>query len=293
MLFVNYLEPHLEYRPPEQYANKFLPDSVSFDEAMDANQDAWQYIAGKVEMTDRDFDVLRALYDAEINYLDEQIASLVASLKEADEWEDTVCVIVGDHGENIGDHGLMDHQYSLYETLVNVPLIVHGRGFGGNSTVDQLVQLTDIPPTLLDVAGVDETAFNSECQGKPLPSPAAPSTREFTVSEYLAPQPSMSALQRRVGELPPEVYQYDTSLRAIRTHEWKLVRQEDGSTELYDLSEDAMEIENVVDEYGDIAETLEEQLDQWLDSFEHATPGTGAEMSEETKNRLEELGYLQ
>lgn len=107
-LFINYLEPHLEYRPPEEFTEGFLPEGVSYDEAMDVPQDAWSYIAGKTEMTEREFEILRALYRAELAYLDHRIAELKRSLEDAGEWEDTVFVVTGDHGENIGDHGLME-----------------------------------------------------------------------------------------------------------------------------------------------------------------------------------------
>jgi len=103
-LFVNYLEPHLEYRPPEEFAEQFLPEGISYDEAMDIPQDAWRYIAGKAELSDRDFDVLRSLYRAEITYLDHRIDELKQLLETHGEWEDTVFVVTGDHSENIGDH---------------------------------------------------------------------------------------------------------------------------------------------------------------------------------------------
>ena len=165
-LFVNYLEPHLEYRPPEEVAEQFLPAGVSYDEAMAVPQDAWGYVAGTVEMTDRDFEILRGLYRAEIAYLDHRIGELRDMLEAHGEWEDTVFVVTGDHGENIGDHGLMDHQYCLYDTLLHVPLVVHGGSFADGGTVEDLVSLTDLAPTLLDEAGIDAPEFREQTQGR-------------------------------------------------------------------------------------------------------------------------------
>jgi len=83
---------------------------------------------------------LRGLYRAEIAYVDEQIAALRDALREAGEWEDTVFAVTADHGENVGDHGLMDHQYCLYDTLVHVPLVLHGGEFTGYGEMTDLVK---------------------------------------------------------------------------------------------------------------------------------------------------------
>jgi arylsulfatase A-like enzyme len=292
-LFINYLEPHLEYRPPEVFAEEYLPEGVSYAEAMEVNQDAWSYIANDVEIAERDFEILEALYHAEIAYLDERIGELRRLLEEAGEWEDTIFVVTGDHGENIGDHGLMDHQYSLHDTLIHVPLVIHGGAFTGGKSVDELVQLTDIAPTLLDAAGIDSDEFEEESQGRSFHPDAETEPREYVFAEYMAPQPSMEALEKRVGNLPEEVYEYDRSLRAIRSHDWKLIRGSDGSAELYHVAEDPGELENLASERPENVSELESELDAWLDSFEHADATGDTDMSDATKDRLEDLGYLQ
>ncbi|WP_225335213.1 sulfatase [Halomicrobium urmianum] len=290
-LFVNYLEPHLEYRPPRDRAIEHLPDDVTYEEAMDVPQDAWDYIAGTVEMTGKDFEILRSLYRAEISYVHERVEGVVEMLKGADEWEDTLLVVTGDHGENIGEHGLMDHQYALYDTLLHVPLFVHGGPFGGGE-IDDIVQLIDIPPTILDVLDVDAPDAREQFQGISF-HPDAGETREHAISEYLAPQPSMDAIEERVGELPNDVREYDRSLRAIRTGEYKYIRGSDGSEELYDVRNDPDETDDVADTHDDIVDELAAQLDEWLTSFNHADTADNVSMNEDTKARLEDLGYLQ
>jgi arylsulfatase A-like enzyme len=290
-LFVNYLEPHLEYRPVERHANQYLPEGVDYDQAMAISQDAWEYIAGEVNMTNRDFEILRALYRAEISYIYEQIESVIEMLKAVDEWEDTLFIVTGDHGENIGDHGLMDHQYALYDTLIHVPLFVNGGPFE-NREIDNLVQLIDIPATIFDVLDIDAPEAREQFQGISF-HPDTDEKRDYAFSEYLAPQPSMEALEKRVGNLPEEVYEYDRSLRAIRSQDWKLIRGSDGSIELYHVAEDPGELENLASERPEKVSELESELDAWLDSFEHADATGDADMSDSTKDRLEDLGYLQ
>ena len=291
-LFINYLEPHLEYRPPREFAEAYLPDGVGYEEAMEVPQDAWGYIAGTVEMGEREFEILRGLYRAELAYLGERIRELRSMLEAAGEWEDTVFVVTGDHGENVGDHGLMDHQYCLYDTLLHVPLFVHGPGFDEGED-DRLVQLTDLFPTLLDVAGVDTDETREGLQGTSFHPETDADPREYAIAEYLSPQPSMEALERRVGELPSEVERFDRSLRAIRTGEYKLVRGSDGARELYHVATDPEERQELSDEQPETVADLEARLDEWLSSFDHAETTGAVEMTQSTQDRLEDLGYLQ
>jgi len=309
-LFVNYLEPHLRYHPPRAIAEELLPAGVSYDEAMTISQDAWGYVAGDVELDERDFEILRALYRAEIVYLDRRIGELRASLEVAGEWENTLLVVTSDHGENVGDHGLMDHQYSLHDTLLHVPLIVgggavssgafgdgsalgDGGALGDGDEVDDLVQLTDLAPTLLDFAGIDAPEARAGFQGRSFHPLAGIEPREHVVAEYIAPQPSMDALEKRVGALSLEARQYDRSLRAIRTHEHKLIRGSDGSSELYAPPDDPGETCDLAGDDPESVDALDAELESWLDSFEHAESSEAVSMTGSTKARLEDLGYIQ
>jgi arylsulfatase A-like enzyme len=292
-LFVNYLEPHLEYQPPRRHAERFLPDDCSFEEAMEVPQDAWGYIAGKVDLSERDFEILRALYRAEISYLDQRIGELRDELRARGEWEDTVFVVTGDHGENIGDHGLMDHQYCLYDTLLHVPLVIHGGPFTGGESIDDLVQLVDLAPTLLDVAGIDAPEMRDQLQGRSFHPDSSSPPREYAIAEYMAPQPSMEALEKRVGSLSDDIRKFDRSLRAIRTKEHKFIRGPDGHEEFYRVDSDPGETTDLAEETPEQMRELENELDSWLTSFEHAEADGSVSMDEATKDRLEDLGYLQ
>lgn len=288
-LFINYLEPHLEYRPPREYATQFLPNDVTYDEAMEISQDAWGYIAGTVDLPDRELELLHALYRAELSYLDDQIGELREHLKAASQWDDTIFMILGDHGENIGDHGLMDHQYSLADTLLHVPLVAHGGPFNNGGKVNTPVQLPDVAPTLLDCGDIDSTNLREAVQGYSF-HPASDESRTTVLGEYLAPQPSMDALKQRVGELSEDVRTYDRSLRSIRANGWKLIRGSDGSRQLYQVDEERTDRSSA---HPDVVDELEKRLNEWLNSFEHADEDSNVHMTDETRDRLEELGYLQ
>lgn len=291
-LFINYLEPHLEYRPPKEHTEQFLPDEVTYKEAMEVKQDAFRYIAGELDLTEEDFDILKGLYQGEISYLDYRIGELISILRQAKEWEDTIFVLVGDHGENIGDHGLMDHQYCLYDTLIHVPLVIHGKEFNTGKINDDLIQLTDISPTLLDAAEVEAAEFRSQIQGSSFHPSNKKDEREYIFSEYISPQPSISALEKRIPKLSEDVYKYDRSLRTIRGNDWKLIRGSDGTKDLYNVT-DGSEGEECSEDHPDRVRKLEQKLDEWLDSFSTENKDVSVDIEQSTVDQLEELGYFQ
>lgn len=292
-LFCNYLEPHLPYDPPKEYTEPFLPPDTTYEAAQAVPQEPWAYIAGQQEMTDADFAALRALYRGELAYLDARLGYLQSMLAEAGVWDETVFVVIGDHGENVGDHGLMDHQYCLYETLTKVPMLVHGGPFATGETRDDLVQLTDLLPTLLDTTGIDPSSAELDTQGVSFHPESGDDPRDAVFAEYLATQPSMEALQKQLGSLPEQVTQYDRSLRAVRTAEYKLVCGSDGARELYHVTTDPTEETDIASEAEEHASRLETRLEAWLDSFDHADVTADIDIATDTQSRLEDLGYLQ
>ncbi|MBB6646608.1 sulfatase [Halobellus sp. MBLA0160] len=290
-LFINYLEPHLEYRPPKEYAKKFLPETVSYQQAMNVNQNAWEYVTEQVDHSKKDFKILKSLYAAETAYLDSKIGDLIAILKENDEWDETVFILLGDHGENIGEHNLMDHQYCLYDTLMNVPLVTNKEQFGDSVKSDELIQLVDIAPTILDEVDIGAHNFRDQIQGYSLHN--SDFGRKFVIGEYAAPQPSRDAIEERVGDPHGIMDRFDRSIRCIRNNEFKYIRGSDGETELYNIKSDPGESQNVSNEYPEMCEQLEQQLDHWLDSINKRNVSGEVSMGKSTQQRLEDLGYLQ
>jgi arylsulfatase A-like enzyme len=294
-IFINYLEPHLPYRPPAPYDRMHLPDGVTTQAARRVNQDAWRYIGGVVEMTEADFDILGALYDGELSYLDYRIGEIYYLLQEIGLLEDTLIIITSDHGENIGEHGLMDHQYCLYDTLLKVPLIIrYPPLFRAGERVAQQVQLVDIFPTIMDVLGIGDEKLQQEMQGESLvPDRLAKRKRRCALAEYLGPQPTMEALKRRVPEASDSIYKYDRALRCIRTESFKYVQASDGQDGLYNIREDPKELNNLIWIGKDKADELRSELERWLGHFTEAGVGSEAfEIDEAVKKRLEALGYL-
>ncbi|ELZ03350.1 putative sulfatase [Natrialba aegyptia DSM 13077] len=292
-MFVNYLEPHLEYDPPKKFRDEFLPEGMDPSYAEAVNQDAWAYICGQIEMNERDFEALSALYKAELRYLDYRIGQVYEYLTEHDLLEETMIVITGDHGENIGDHGLMDHQYCLYDTLLHVPLLIrYPEQFPAGNTCDELVELKDIYPTLLEIVK-NEAIENSSHSVRGLQELMTEGGKEYIFSEYMKPQPSMNALKTRTGHLPTDIRKYDRTLHAIRDTDWKFIKGSDGSSELYNISSDPFEQCEISNEYPEKVDELTLVLDKQLGLFDNVSESPTVDMSSSTQERLEDLGYLQ
>lgn len=288
-LFVNYIEPHAEYRPSRKYAERFLPEDATYEEAMAVRQDPRGYDVGQYDLSDRELALLRALYRAEIASVDAYLGRLTDSLL-ANERE-TILVVMGDHGENIGDHGLFGHQYSTHDTVLHVPLIVHGGAFAGGKSNTQLVQPLDLPPTLLDAAGINAPEARKQFSGRSIHPTVDTEAREQVFAEYISPQPSIAALKARFGELPDQFERLAQTRRTVRTTEEKLVRRSDGTMTYYRVDDDPMEQTNLVGKRPVRVAALENQLDEWQASIDRTTVSTEVSISDTTERRLADLGY--
>jgi len=167
--FLHFMEPHIRYAAPRQYHRMHLPRSVSDDRVQRLNQDPWKYLTGSAPMGGEEFEILRGLYDGEVSYVDYQIGQLTGMLESAGLLDDTAIFLTSDHGENLGEHGLMDHCYCLYDTLLRVPLIAHyPTAFGRGRRVAGQVQTHDLFPTILELAGIGDDPVWSQVQSRSL-----------------------------------------------------------------------------------------------------------------------------
>src|SRR5262249_9572915 len=96
---------------------------------------------------------LVALYDQGIRYTDHWIGELVAGLERRGLSNTTLVIVTADHGEELGDHGGMEHTRTFYDEVMRVPLIVVAPGLPSGQVVTTQVGLVDVFPTVLDVLG--------------------------------------------------------------------------------------------------------------------------------------------
>ncbi|WP_265108955.1 sulfatase [Halosolutus halophilus] len=291
-LFCNFIEPHVEYDPPREYADEFLPAGATYEEATAVRQDPRAYDCDDYQLSDREFALLRGLYRAELAYVDDQLSRLWTALEDAGEWDDTLFVVCGDHGEHIGEHGFFGHQYNLYDTLLNVPLAIHGGAFTGGGRRRDLVQLLDLPATLLETVGVDDPDLLAQGSSRSFHPQSDTEPRDAVFAEYVAPQPSIERLEARFGEIPDRVREFDRRLRAIRTTEYKYVHGDDGFERLHHVPTDPAEHDDVATRERTQARALRDRLESRFDPIADVDDTEAVEMRAGTKERLADLGYL-
>ncbi|MHC4380222.1 MAG: sulfatase, partial [Planctomycetota bacterium] len=139
-LFLHLWDPHYDYFPPQEYADRFLPDytgDIVGDEFLDLERD----------LSERDLHDLQALYEAEIRYTDDQIARLHAQLEEWGVADDVILAVVSDHGDEFMEHGNRGHHLTLLEEVMHVPMVVHAPGLiDGGTRVQGSVSIRDLAP---------------------------------------------------------------------------------------------------------------------------------------------------
>ncbi len=168
-------------------------------------------------------------YDESITYLDHQLGRLFAELKRQGKWDNTLVVIVSDHGEEFGERGLYFHGNSLYRGSLEVPLLLRfPAAVPAGRTVAVPVSLKDLAATVLAVAGA-----RPDLPGRSLarywegPVTGAAATREALLMEL-----------NHAPRLPTDAPIAKGPMKAVLQNNLKLIRNGDGREELYDFAND-------------------------------------------------------
>ncbi len=244
--WVHFYDPHSPYEPPEPFAEQYR----------------------------------NRPYIGEIAYVDSQVGRLLDWLDENGRTDDTVVVVIGDHGESLGEHGESGHGFFVYEGATRVPFILRApydtmRGH----RVSDVVRAVDVSPTVLDLLGVDagQAERDSSVEGASL-------VRLLTG----AAGPRLPAYAEAVY---PRYHYGWSDLAALRLANMKYVAAP--RPELYDLAVDPAELNNLYsmrpDEANRMASMLQALESRWADA---ARPAAVEEVDPETRARLAALGYL-
>lgn len=295
-LFVNFMAPHLPYAPPPEAQALFVPaivDGLLVDRLRAFDEwGAREHITGRQVLAPEELQILGALYRAEVAFADARLGNLLSYLARHGELDRTLVVAVGDHGENLGEHGLMEHQFSLHETLLRIPLVLRLPGVvPTGARREEPVQLVDVVPTVLAVMG-NEAAAADAIEGIDLLGELPPSRPQ--VAEYMRPENQRWRFERVAPDF--DFDPFDQRLRAVVVRDHKLILRERGEPSLFDLSSDPGETRNLATAEPELVS----RLSAWLDTWSAAAPDrTGAHdeaegpaLDDETRRALEALGYL-
>jgi arylsulfatase A-like enzyme len=152
LLFLHFFDPHYDYRAPRRLVQRFADPAYAGPITGDGVTDDPAIHSG---MPAADLSQLQALYDAELAFVDENLARLVAAIEAQGLAQRTVLVVTGDHGEEFFEHGAFGHRAGLHDEVLRVPLLVWAPGrVPAGRRVDTEVALYDVLPTLMDYAGI-------------------------------------------------------------------------------------------------------------------------------------------
>lgn len=299
-LWVHYLDPHAPYSPPGEHADVFQDDEyfepsqrIEIDQRKARREIGAIGLKDVVDGEDRlAFYVAR--YDAEIRYTDEQIGRLLAGLGESGLDRNRVTVVTADHGESLGEHNyFFSHGRLPYQTCLRVPLLFHWPDVLSPGSDLAPVELIDLAPTLLALAGKD-LPDGAWAQGASL------------VRRLLPPG---GERERRLAFSEAGYGQDRRWLNVVRDARFKLVYaplERDqiwvgGAGKefvLFDLVEDPDETRDVAADHPEEVDRLKRALWRWYRAptfpvaTETATCGEERTMDGETEKLLRSLGYL-
>jgi arylsulfatase A-like enzyme len=217
-LFLWALDPHDPYYPPPGFDRWRDP---GYTGRIDGSAESVRRVR-----TPADVQRLVDLYDGEIAYVDQQLGRLLDFLRASGQYDDTLIVVVGDHGEAFGEHGDFVHGHLAYDEIMHVPLIVKfpaGMAAPGGA-VDALAQLTDVAPTVLDALGLGHLA--GDMQGVSLLSavrPPAPATQSLK-DDSQSPNYPVTSSPRSQAFSETQASAANSRLLAVRTERWKYLR---------------------------------------------------------------------
>ena len=248
-LFVSHIEPHNQN------------DHMNF-EGPDGSKEKFKVyvVPGDLEGTGGDWRQFYPDYLGECHSLDANVGRLIDTLKTEGIWDNTILIYTSDHGCHFRTR-TPDYKRSCHENSLHIPLIIHGKQFSRGAVIDHLVSLIDLPPTLLDCAGIPVPDSYQGQSLLPLLKGEAPESWPDSVFFQVS--------ENQVG-------------RGIRTKEWKYSARgtgdgwEDSSCDtyyeefLFDLTKDPYEKNNLVADpaYALLRKELAAQLQGWIQRVE-------------------------
>jgi len=284
-------DPHTPLQTASPYAEMYPPDAIPLPPQLEgeietkplAQQIDYRALAGDT-VTEAIMRRAIAMYYGMNTYIDDQVGRFLGRLSELGLREDTIVIYLSDHGDYVGEHGMIRKSKALYDCLCHVPLIVSWpASITPAVSQDAFVCLEDILPTLMELLGWSIPAGVQGQSFAPLLSGGSYTPRHaifgeigvegepYTLAEWTTfPQgpltPDFSPSNKKGGR---------GRIKSVRTRAWKLVHypgQPYG--ELYNLQEDPWELHNLYGQaqYQAVIDQLRSRLLDWTIESEDCLP---------------------
>ncbi len=271
-LFLHFYDAHMPYTFPQDWNKPFQNDA-----------DLKKYLEANSFLIKDDYDQVND-YDNSLSYLDQNLERFFRYLKEKNLLENTIIIIISDHGEGLGQHNFYNHWLNIYEEQVRVPLLIRfPRSEHAGRKVEAQVSLIDVAPTILDFLQVRDSMESRGSSLLPLITSAKSQIRpcNFQERRWFPEEP------------PPEEKHWAAGKKAgVVCGEWKLIWADREPVELYNLKSDPLELQNLREsepkKYHELLPILQDHLEKinFNSAKEQAVP-------EKVRKTLKSLGYAQ
>lgn len=258
MAWVSFPDPHPPFLAPRPWCDMYTPDDISIaaHPNLDLDRRPWwhrkfveerakpikqgaEHNAGGIDwgqkgnLTETALRDITAIYFGMISAVDHQLGRMLDALEATGELDNTYIIFTSDHGEWLGDHGLLLKGPMLYDGLLRVPCLIQGPGIPGGVVSSEPVSTVDVLATAVDLAGLQSPETHGRSwrglwEGK--------ESRDFALCEY---------------EVDAKRSAVDMDLMTIRTARYRMsVDLKTDTGELYDMQEDPDEMVNLFDDKG-------------------------------------------
>ncbi len=311
--FLNLMETHLPYGPPTRFIRKFAPyyhyNRQARNFMQSYNCETYRWITPITEaFTELEDRVLNDMYDAEVAYEDHLLRQLLEYLEDPEILEQTMVIIMADHGEGVNHHDYVGHSLVTYNDLVHVPLIIryppsYPAGKRIHSPVSSrrvfhtALQAAGIPPTTSSEQALDEIntlSLQNALNG-------ADPEQGIAFTEAFPPATLLALMESRAPE-DIATFRCRATRRAIMaetlTKDYKLITVDNQPEELFNIQSDPAETHNLIQQHPDISQTLNNTLQTVLSqaaarSSTHPTSQLNLRDNQQVAERLRGLGYIE
>lgn len=271
-LFLNYFDPHNPYKAPTPWGTGEIAEDI-YNVRSGRYDDVYK---GTRDLTEKERDILLQQYRDEIRFMDSEIGRLFNEMRRLEVYDSTMIVVTADHGESFGEHRLMEHGRALYEELIQVPLIIkYPLKDKRQGTVTRRVSTTSIMPTILKYIG------------HPVPKTVKGGTLDEDNHMLVAEVFRDNVWTETFGS------RYDMDQKAIYEGDFKWIWRSKGDPELYNVSKDPEEKNNLAGKSKDLENRLQSRLRPLIEESREFSFLTTPELDQELRRRLKALGYMQ
>jgi arylsulfatase A-like enzyme len=277
-IFLALFEPHPPYTVPADFYDLYDPSDIRSLTPPGLPRrplfhTALRELSGLNQVPEAQFRKLRAVYYGQVSYSDWLLGELMEAMSRTGHDRDTALLLCSDHGDYTGDYGLVEKwPAGLEDCLTHVPLIARIPGGRPGTVSRELIELFDIMPTCLDLAGTKatHTHFARSLIPQLHGSAGDPRRAAFTEGGYntyepQAFEPIIEGLYGPKTRLQNERPETVTRCAAVRTDRYKYIARPNDQSELYDCAQDPMLRNNLFGDSSmrDIQEALQARLTNW------------------------------